>query len=118
MTSLPGSRVARSVPLVVAIAAALPAALPAFARNAPAASNSQRPGVIALHDQLRSLMPIAATVSAPAQTRSVGSCADDGGALTLRAAVAVAGDADTIDLSQVACSRMPLTQGALPGSAG
>ena len=48
----------------------------------------------------------------PAATRMVTSCADDG-AGSLRAAVASAASGDTIDLTQVACSGITLTTGAI-----
>src|SRR5262249_61960835 len=41
-------------------------------------------------------------------------CADDDGPETLRAAIAAAGDGDTIDLSQLSCSEITLAQGAIP----
>jgi len=48
-----------------------------------------------------------------AATRVVTSCADDGGPGTLRAAVAAANNDDVIDLSQLQCSVVTLTQGAV-----
>lgn len=43
----------------------------------------------------------------------VTSCADDGSAGTLRAALLAAGEGDTIDLSALTCSTITLTQGTL-----
>jgi hypothetical protein len=50
--------------------------------------------------------------SAPADVLTVTNCADDGPG-SLRAAVAAANDNDEIDLSQLTCSRITLTTGAI-----
>jgi hypothetical protein len=47
-------------------------------------------------------------------TTAVTSCADDGGAGTLRAVIATAADGDTLDLSALTCGVITLTQGAIP----
>ena len=47
-------------------------------------------------------------------TLTVSGCGDDNSAHTLRAAVAAAGEGDTLDLSGLACSVITLTQGAIP----
>lgn len=49
----------------------------------------------------------------PAATLAVDSCADDGSAGTLRNVVAVAASGDTVDLRQLACSTITLTQGEI-----
>jgi hypothetical protein len=49
----------------------------------------------------------------PASTH-VTSCADNGVAGTLRAAIAAAGEGETIDLTSLKCSSITLQQGALP----
>jgi hypothetical protein len=54
----------------------------------------------------RSPMPSAATLP-------VTSCADDGSAGTLRSVVAGAASGDTVDLSQLSCSTITLTQGEI-----
>jgi hypothetical protein len=46
-------------------------------------------------------------------TIPVTSCADDNSGGTLREAVAIAADGDTVDLSALACSTITLTQGAI-----
>lgn len=48
-----------------------------------------------------------------AATRSVTSCADDGSAGTLRSVVASAASGDIVDLSQLTCSTITLTQGEI-----
>ena len=55
-----------------------------------------------------------AMANAPAATLAVTSCADDGGAGTLRSVVTEAGEGDTIDASALTCSAITLTQGAIP----
>ncbi|MGA9335495.1 MAG: hypothetical protein WBV39_14545, partial [Rudaea sp.] len=56
----------------------------------------------------------ASVVAASPATALVTSCADDNGPGTLRAMVAVAGEGDTLDLSQLQCSIITLNQGAIP----
>lgn len=73
-------------------------------------------GVAAL---MQSLQKVAAArkpsvVAAPLASAQVTSCADDGGPGTLREVIAAAGDGDTLDLSQLPCSVITLTQGAIP----
>lgn len=49
-----------------------------------------------------------------AATLPVTSCGDNGGAGTLRAVIAAAGEGDTVDLSALTCSAITLAQGAIP----
>ena len=53
----------------------------------------------------------AISATATASTLLVTSCADDNSAGTLRSQVAAAGTGDTIDLSQLTCSKITLTNG-------
>ena len=52
-----------------------------------------------------------------ASTLTVTSCADDGGAGTLRSVVSGAGDGDVVDLSGLSCGPITLTNGAIPSYA-
>ena len=72
-------------------------------------------GVASLFQGLR-----ASRAPAPAHTPRtivVRSCADTKVAGTLRAAIAAAGDGDTIDLGKLTCSKITLAQGAIPAMA-
>jgi hypothetical protein len=113
MNRLPTRLALRAAPLVVAMGLALPAQ--AVTRSAPATLPAVHAGAVALHDELRALMP--ATPKAPGATAAswrVTRCADDNGVDTLRGAVAAAGEGDTVDLTHLACSTITLTQGAIP----
>jgi len=62
---------------------------------------------------LRTALPVHRSAQPSAVTWPVTSCADDGSAGTLRSVVAGAASGDTIDLSQLACSTITLTQGEI-----
>jgi hypothetical protein len=103
---------ARRAPLAVAVVLALCAAQAGAGEQTQTA---MRPGAVALREQLRSLAPVVAKgATHAAVTLPVTSCADDDGVATLRAAVAAAGEGDTVDLSQLHCSAISLSQGAIP----
>lgn len=72
-------------------------------------------GVAAFMQALRAVRakrpPVA---SGMATVRPVSSCADDSSGSTLRDVVAAAGTGDTVDLSQLSCSAITLSQGAIP----
>jgi len=57
--------------------------------------------------------PIHRSQAPSASTLPVSSCADDGSAGTLRSVVAAAASGDTVDLSQLSCSTITLTQGEI-----
>lgn len=102
-------RLLPTAPLSAAVLCAVSAVTPAHAGVNPVV------GAAALRAELRSLMPQRGNAPATvAATHTVASCADDDGAQTLRAAIAAAGEGDTIDLTQLSCSQITLTQGALP----
>lgn len=64
-------------------------------------------------------LPLAPAVAGDGgQTLVVTSCADDGSDGTLRSALALAGPNDTVDLTELQCSRITLEQGALSNYAG
>ena len=73
-------------------------------------------GVAALMQALRAASAAArsAGTSGAATTRTVTSCADDGGAGTLRAIIAAANSGDLIELAGLSCSTITLSQGAIP----
>ena len=56
---------------------------------------------------------VAPTPQRPASTLVVGSCADDGSPDSLRSVIAGAMSGDTIDLSQLTCATITLTQGEI-----
>jgi len=80
----------------LAIALALSLALPAAASAAPALDH-----------------PLHRSPTPSATTWPVTRCDDDGSAGTLRSVVAGAASGDTVDLSQLACSTITLTQGEI-----
>lgn len=106
----------RPLPAAPLSAALLWAATTANAAPAdPPPGPTSRPGAAALRAELRALMPPRENGPLPApQTLAVTHCADDGGPQTLRSVVAAAGEGDTIDLTNLACSRITLVQGAIP----
>jgi hypothetical protein len=113
MTDLhrPSARCAGTLAAAVAIALGATAA---SARDASTRTPAQ-PGAATLRAELRAGMPDTPKVSSPAGiTLPVSSCKDDGGAGTLRAVVANAGEGDTVDLRALKCSTITLKQGAIP----
>jgi hypothetical protein len=100
-------------PLVLAMLVAFSA--PAPAQTVPYGVSMTHGGAVALRDGLLAqASAVPRGPSLPAMVLPVTSCADDGGSGTLRAAVAAAGDGDTVDLGQLHCSSITLTQGAIP----
>ena len=105
----------RLAPLALALSAQFAHAGASFDANVamPATwTPGDRSGVAAIFQTLRArsrpTLPHAPAVNA------VTSCLDDGGADTLRAVIAAAGEGDTIDLSALTCSAITLAQGAIP----
>ncbi|MBO9663701.1 choice-of-anchor Q domain-containing protein [Dokdonella sp.] len=80
----------------------------AFALALPAAGLLTAGHAASSHDT-----PVHRSPSASATTWPVTNCADDGSAGTLRSAVAAAASGDTVDLSQLTCSTITLTQGEI-----
>ena len=104
----------RLAPLALALAAPLAQAGAAFDATVALPSRwtpGDRGGVAAIFQNLRAHRPLKAPHT-PA-TIAVNRCADSGTG-TLRAAIAAAGEGDTIDLSALQCSVVTLTQGAIP----
>lgn len=110
------ARRGRVAPLTIGIALALGAGAVHDVAAAVAATGLPRQnGGIALREQLHKLMPAASRApAAPPLLLPVTSCADDGGAGSLRAVVAAAGEGDTVDLGALTCSTITLAQGAIP----
>lgn len=73
-------------------------------------------GVAALMQTLQNVAAARkpSVIAGPTPTAQVTSCADDGAPGTLREVVAAAGEGDRLDLSQLNCSVITLTQGAIP----
>ena len=73
-------------------------------------------GVAALMQYLQSVAAARkpSVLAAATATAQVTSCADDGSVGTLREVIAAAGEGDRLDLSQLNCSVITLTQGAIP----
>lgn len=106
----------RVAPLAAAIAvAAFAGSVPAQA-DAPTAADRYRLRMDLRQDRTQGRMPAPAPRTVPQQpaaTWPVTSCADDGSAGTLRAALQAAGETDTIDLTALTCSTITLTGGPL-----
>jgi hypothetical protein len=118
-----GGRALRFAPLAGALALALAThaslAAAAASPSAQPGTSLNRADAYALRLQMRqarNLAPAAAPSAAPVRvgsTLAVTSCADDTDPGTLRNVLATAGEGDTIDLSQLTCSTITLTQGLL-----
>src|SRR6478609_3418574 len=95
-TGMRAGRTRRIAPLSMGIALALGAGA-AHGAMAKFAGLPRHDGAIVLRQQLHELMPpVAKTATSPAALLPVTSCADDGGAGTLRTVVAAAGEGDTV----------------------
>ncbi len=116
----------RRTPLAAALALAIATAGvtgPVPARAAATASGASATDPYALRSELRRdrslrALPGEQPVASPrgGAVLPVTSCLDDGSAGTLRAVAALAQENDTIDLSQLACSTITLTQGPIDTS--
>ncbi|HEY0180426.1 MAG TPA: choice-of-anchor Q domain-containing protein [Dokdonella sp.] len=106
-------------PLAAGIAAGLLAGAPLVAGAAQAQAPADASWVRFRSDPARRLFaqlpaPRASAAGArPAATLVVTNCADDGDG-SLRAAIAAAGEGDTIDLGRLSCARITLATGAIP----
>lgn len=107
-------RTQRLLPLVVALMAAGVAQAAPLSAPVPAA---WKPGdgraVAALFAALDARALPRTSANAPVATLAVTSCADDGGAGTLRSIISGAGEGDTVDASGLTCSEIMLAQGAI-----
>ena len=114
-------------PLVAALAFAL-APVPLALAQAPSAADvrhafetapSRYAARLVLREaRLHDRVPVAAQPAPPrgGVTLPVTSCLDDGGSGTLRSVLAGAGEGDTIDLTQLTCGTITLTEGAIDTS--
>lgn len=88
-----------------------------FALRVPSLDAATTSPRYALHRALRAAHSPAHATRTPVQASGnvlvVTSCADDGGAGTLRSIIASAGEGDTVDLSELTCSTITLTDGAI-----
>jgi hypothetical protein len=109
----------RRLPLSVALAAAFGVAV--SSGSAVQAESAWAPDFRPAQDRIGSDRPFRFRPSSahapsksnphhPSASHVVQNCDDDGGPDTLRSQIAAAGSGDTIDLSQLACSKITLTQ--------
>jgi hypothetical protein len=113
---MPRVRGLRLAPLAAALVVACAGTANADMRLGVAMPAAWTPGN---HGGVAALFQALGASRKPAQpavptTTAVTSCADDGGAGTLRTVIAAAGDGDTLDLSALTCSAITLAQGAIP----
>jgi hypothetical protein len=111
---------ALSLAFTTSIAATTAIAAPETARTSDATDASRRHYALRMaqrtsrsHDRVPWQVHIKPAPIPSGSVLPVTSCLDDGSAGTLRSVVAGAGEGDTIDLSQLTCSTITLTQGAI-----
>ena len=99
-----------ALPMTSALASALDVSMPATWKAGDGS------GVAALMHSLHDVAAVRkrAGVAHVAATLQVSNCADDSSPGSLREVVAAAGEGDTLDLSQLQCSVITLSQGAIP----
>jgi len=115
----PAARLLRPAPLAFALACACAASSPGPAAAMPAATPYAHPRYALRLEARRAprTAPAPRTSAPRGATLPVTSCLDDDGPGTLRSVLAGAAEGDVIDLSQLACSTITLTQGAIDTSA-
>ncbi|MBO9664168.1 right-handed parallel beta-helix repeat-containing protein [Dokdonella sp.] len=115
------TRTLRSVPRLKPLAASLAVLLAATAAHDVHAASDRYALRLQQHQTAKTGFPLAVaprqvTPLRPAGTLAVTSCADDADPGTLRNVLANAVEGDTVDLSQLTCSTITLTQGPIDTS--